>query len=229
VTQNRKSTAQFTTLLISGSILYFATDNAIAGAVLPSVHAAWKSFRTGLWVLNVDPDRTRARICSAFYAATALWQAAAAAFGSVLVFILIASLTGKEPDMNDFIATMVVLTSGVVLTTVLGLIAIFAAAVNAKRVWIHPKLRQKTRNDLLNIAALPGQIEFNYAIFVLATSLAFPVLAFSCLLLIDPASDVLAPVLLLFGVCISVVVYCWLSSRIIAQHPAECWGPDTLQ
>jgi hypothetical protein len=222
--KKRRPLVRFVTILIGGAAVYLATNSAVAGAVLPSAYGGWRSVTTGLWIYKTDPHRSRAKICSAFFLATALWQAAAAACGSVVVFIVLASLTGKNPDMDSFAATMVTLTTGVVLSTLVGLLASVAASVQGIRVWIHPMLRQIVRDDLQGVTEWPPQARFNYAIFVLATSVAFPVLAVCCLMLVDPVSEALALVLFLGGVCLAVVAYIRLSSRIIATHPIECWA-----
>src|SRR3989304_2919105 len=92
VLRKRKRVLVFLSLVVAGIVVFVATNNAIAGAVLPSIHAGWRSFRTGAWIIQSDHDRLRACICSAFCIATSFWQAAAAALASVVVFVIVAHL-----------------------------------------------------------------------------------------------------------------------------------------
>ena len=92
--------------------LHVCTSSAFVGVVLPSAHAGWNSLRTGSWLLHSDPRRRRARICFAFYLATACWKAAAAAFLTVLLLMMVAAITGKNPNIDNFMVTMLMLAGG---------------------------------------------------------------------------------------------------------------------
>jgi hypothetical protein len=223
VRQRRIIVFEFVLLLAVGIVVFLVSNNLFVGAVLPSIRAGWRSFRTGLWILQSDHRRSRARICFAFCIATAFWQAAAAALGSVIVFVIVAHFTGNAPNMNRFAATMLQLSSGVALTTVVGLAASIAAATANIRVWVHPMLREIAHDDLTTIVDLPAHRYFNHAVFVLATSLACPVVASCGFLLIDFKSGLFTSVVLTVGPFLACVGYVWLASRIIATHPAECW------
>jgi hypothetical protein len=89
--------AIFLVTLAVATLFYLASGNVIASAVLPCWHAGWRTFRTGVWILQSDPHRFRARVCFAYYVAAACWKAALAALLSVGIFILVAQRTGVEP------------------------------------------------------------------------------------------------------------------------------------
>jgi hypothetical protein len=223
VPQRPKLLVEFLLLLAVGIVIFLATNEPIAGAVLPSIYAGWRSFRTALWILRSDQSLSRARVCCAFCIATAFWQGAAAALVSVIVFVIVANFTGKAPNMQRFAATMITLASGVALTTLVGLTAAITAKMAGIRVWVHPRLREMVNNQLETVVDLPPHRYFNHAVFVIATSLAFPVLSLCCALLIDFRSGLFTAAVLIAGSFLAIASYSWLASRIVAMHPAECW------
>ena len=223
VPQRRKLIVDFLLLVSVGTVIFLMTNGSIWGAVLPSIRAGWGSFRTGIWVLHSDQNVSRARICSAFCIATAFWQAAAAAFVAVIVFVIVVRLSGKAPDLQQFGATMISLTCGVALTTIVGLMAAIAAAVAGIRVWVHPRLREMVHDALEKATDLRPHLYFNHAIFVLATSIASPVVLLCGLMILDFRSGLFTAVVLTAGPLLAIAIYSWLSLRIIATHPAECW------
>lgn len=221
--RKRKTVIKFLLSFGIGAAIFLTTNNTIAGTVLPSIHAAWGPLRTGWWTFRADYRRLRAVICFAFYLATACWHAAAAAFGSVLLFVVLAMLFGDEPTMDVFAATMLMLVIGLVFATIVGLAASTAAAITSVRLWVNPKLRDMVDGDLARVIELPADPGFNHAVFVLATSLALPVLAASGYLIAVVIAGWLTLAVLTVGPLLALTSYFWLSSRIIATHPAECW------
>lgn len=235
-TSTGRATWLFGLTLLVATLVYLVTTAPIAAAILPCLHGGWNPFRTGLWLLRSDPDRPRARTCFAFYLAAACWNAAAAALSAVVVFILAANTIGVQPAMSEFVAIMLVLAGGVVLNTLLGWGAICAAIVRKVRVWVHPSLLATTGGDLRSIAELsPPRSGFNQAIFVVATALAFPAVGAGAIGLawmtvgqnranVETGSATILTFALVFGVPLAMIpCYAWLSSRIIARSPRECW------
>jgi len=138
--------------------------------------------------------------------------------------------------MDEFAATMLVVAGGVVLNTCLGLGAIYAAVVLKIRVWVHPRLRSMTGGDLRGVVDLkPTRRGFNYAIFVVATAVVFPILAAStfvvAVLTVGKNRNQLetTPFMILAWMTFIILpiamipCYVWLSSRIIARCPRESW------
>jgi hypothetical protein len=232
----------FVLTLAAATLIYLASGNAIASVVLPCLHAGWTTFRTGLWVLKSDPLRFRARTCFAYYVAAAFWKAALAALLSVAVFIAVAQRTGAEPSMKEFAAAMSVLIIGVVLNTALGLAATVAAIVGKIRVWVHPRLQSALDGDLRWAARqsyrVPG---FNHAILVVGTALVFPLVAMGAILLAvlsvglsrqeaESSMGSLVGCIAIFALPLAAIPgYAWLSARVIARHPVECWPPAGVE
>lgn len=161
-------------------------------------------------------------ICFAFYVATAFWHAAAAAFGSVLLFVAVAVFMNEDPTMEIFAVTMLTLICGLATATAIGLLASLAAALTGIRVWVSQKLRDLVESDLAGVIELPAYPGFNHAIFVLATSLALPVLAAGCYLLAVVVAGPLTLAVLTIGPLLAFVSYHYLASRIIAAQPSQC-------
>ena len=222
----------------AGTLVFVATKNPTAGAVLPALFAGWGSCASGFWVLRTDPQRRRAWSCFAFQIATACWQAAAAALASVIFFVIMAEATGIEPNLRAFSATMLVLVAGVILNTLIGLVAVGTAMRNRVRVWVHPKLQRTLEEESARFpAAGPFVTRFNHAVFVIGTALALPAIAVGVIPLLILAADVapkagggkaaVAAILTLFAVPAAMIpCYAWLSSRIVARSPRECWPFD---
>jgi hypothetical protein len=231
----------FGSTLVAATVLYFATKEPMLAVLLPCLHGGWNTFRTGFWLLRTDPCRSRARTCFAFYIAAACWKAAAAALLAVLAFAAAEAITGVPPNMDEFAATMLVVAGGVTLNTLVGLAATCAAVVCKVRVWVHPHLRRKIGGDLRLVAGLKSyQRGFNYAIFVVGTALVFPVVSVAMLGIAaltigkNPREVATFPTMIfefaaiLGGPIAMIPCYAWLSSRIIARSPQECWTAGTL-
>ncbi len=232
----------FLLTLAVATLVFLASGNVIISTVLPCLHAGWSTFRTGLWILESDPRRFRARTCFAYYVAAACWKAALAALLSVGIFIVVAQRTGVEPSMDEFVATMWVLIIGIVLNTVLGMTATVAALLGKIRVWVHPRLQSIFHGDLRRAAQqskrYPG---FNYAIFVVGTALVFPLVTLGAILLavltvglsrreVESSMGSVVGCIAIFALPLAFIPgYTWLSARVIARHPVECWPLDTLE
>lgn len=224
-------------LFLIGVMIYLVTKRPLLGTVLPFLAAGWPFLRSGWWLLHADPEVTRGRVCFLFYLAAGCWWAAASAVASVLAFITVGVITGNQPDMAEFEATMLVLTAGVVLNTLFGLVATAAALTKGIRVWVGSRVRDvwlahyppRTRMDHWHMG-------FNHAVFVVGTSLVVPVLILGAVLLVpipnigdkpdlgDKCYTILAFTVMFIGPLSMIPVYAFLSHRVIAQSPADCWG-----
>ena len=81
----------------------------------------------------------------------------------------------RQKGLREF-AWLLAIGIGVALTSLVGRTASIVALTRGLRVWVNPKLRDLVDDDLRAIESLPVRPFFNHAVFVLATSLAFPVL-----------------------------------------------------
>ena len=221
---NRKTVLELAGLLLVGVVLFLATGHPWLGVVLPSLRAGWRSLRTAAWVFAADPDRRRAVVGGVFCLALGCWKVAAMSATTVLVMVVVAKATGQLPRMERFAAVMITLTGGIVLTSLIGLLAAIGARAARIRLWIHPALPEILGDVLKGGDSGTMPPGFNHAIFVLITSLATPALASAGYILIQPGSVLRA--MLVFGLMVVLVIvsYGFLARRIIADHPSQCWG-----
>ena len=221
--------------------IHLLTGYALFAAALPCALAAWKSFRCGFWLLRADPVAARGRACWWFFLAVACWKAAATALAIIVIFL---ALTGKPPPEKETVAASLILIGGLLTSTLIGIVALAATLRARVRVWVHPSVRGRCHGDFRRLAeyvasSVPySSRPFNHAIPVLALSLFLPVLGAGTALLIatfalhpsDPPTVpcVIGFCLLTVGPLAMIPVYCYLSSRIIAKTPLDCWPLSTL-
>ncbi len=221
-------------------LIYWLTSSVFVATLIPSVIAAFPALRTGWWLRAYELSlgyRMRANALWYFYLADALWLAAASAFATVVILIVINTRIGIQPDMTKFATAMLTIASGVVLTTLIGLYAAFQAWRHSIRVWIHPKTHQWTggvEEKLSRLAFQPQRL--NHGVFILGTSLVVPGLLGGTAMLIaltgnggrmTPAMEYLSlAVMLLFFVAlpiVSIIAYIGVSGSVLANNPSDCW------
>jgi hypothetical protein len=221
-------------------LIYWLTSSVVVATLIQSVIAALPALRTGWWLRAYELSlgcRTRANTLWCFYLADALWLAAASAFATVVILIVINTRIGIQPDMTKFATVMLTIAGGVGLTTLIGLYAAFDAWRHSIRVWIHPKTHQWTggvEEELSRLAFQPQRL--NHGVFILGTSLVVPGLLCGTAMLIaltgnggrmTPAMEYISiAVMLLFFVAlpiVSIIAYIGVSGSILASNPSDCW------
>ena len=112
----------------------------------------------------------------------------------------------------------------------IGLVGVVYAVASGQRVWVNPTLFKmvkrwaRTRDE----AAFTRQ-RFNYVIFIIGTAVSLPSLIPGLVLLsfVGQAGQalysILGFVLLLLGVPFAIASYSFLSHRIVALTPDDCW------
>ena len=128
----------------------------------------------------------------------------------------------RQKGLREF-AWLLDIGIGGALTSLVGRTASIVALTRGLRVWLNPKLRDLVDDDLPTIESLPVRPFFNHAVFVLATSLAFPFLVLNCLMLVDFKSGLFTLAVLTTGPLLVFAAYVWTATRIIANNPGECW------
>jgi hypothetical protein len=219
-------------MLVVGIVVYLFTGSPLVGVAVASSHAAANGLSTALWLLRFHPSRAAALIGALFHVSAACWQVAAHALITVLAMMLAAQFFRAAPNLADFKVTMLALASGVVLPALLGVLGSCMALRYGVKVWVRPKLREELQQvDVLTSYGFSRR--FNYAVFVIGTSLVFPAVAVASGLLIFFTANpkhtsmpgaVFSFALLLVGPLIAIGVYVWISHRILARTPAEYWA-----
>lgn len=215
--------------------LYLATKEPAVGAIIPFVYSGRKSIRAGLWLRREDPIRQRGKICAASYLALGCWNSAAAALASLLGFMAIGGIAGRELDDPRFIITMIVLMIGGCLNCLVGTYASLSAWRSGFKIWAHPNIVKWAEGDFQNLTDLRfSRPQINHAMFVVGTALAMPALILATIVLVVVStgpwkdSEEVAIGTLIGGFLVLQVLliigYGLLSDRILARTPSECWG-----
>jgi hypothetical protein len=215
-------------LLGAAAVVYELSSNGMLSAAMLAGDAGWSSLWCGWWLLRADPQRARAWVCFWFYLAAACLRTAVVALLIVLIFIWIECKMGQQVPEAERNAVLLAWFGGLFLATVLGDVAI-ALALRAKvRVWVHPSVRRRCRGDFTHIGDVrPGYCDFNHAFAVVVISLTTSVIGAVAIPLSSPAEENWLShtllVLMFVGLFAMIPVYAWLSPRVIADGPEDCW------
>lgn len=172
----------------------------------------------GWWIVRNDPDPVRGRICGAFQVALAFWMGAPAAIASVFALGLIENLRGRPANGDTIAITLVSLLVAIVASCAIGFVASLMAVWFRVQVWVHPRL-VGCLGDELHVS----ETRFNCGVFVLATSIGFPVLAVGSFFAVQPAGPWVVPLVFLGGPIIAVIGYRWFARRIFAASLVDYW------
>lgn len=167
----------------------------------------------------------------------ALFCAGACAFFFVLGTAVVANYLQEKPDLTPVIVAILTILFGCILSSVLGWIGIAIALRNGVRIFVRSNLYRVCHGQFAMAQTLEaGRIRTNPANYIIVVVTAVPLLAiwFMGMLTTVPTQgnkqdETQALVLLgllpvLAIVCIAVVAF--LSTRITARSPIECWGAD---
>jgi hypothetical protein len=211
--------------------VFLLTSDPVLGAVMPCLLSARKPIESALWLHRWDADRPRRLVNQVFLISLAGWMASLTAFATIMGFVMIAISLGRDPDMTRFMATMLVLVSGLGLCSVSACAAAVFAWRHRVKAWPHPDLPKLCHGDFAALAALPPPLHgFHYGVFVLGTAVAVPTAIAGVLpiALVMPAAGHESAVAILVSLAVSmafgVIAFGLLSDRILARSPAECWG-----
>ena len=216
--------------------VFLLTNSPLLAAIYPYLRAGWPSFSTGCWLRRVDPWPARGRAAFYFYFAASGFLAAAAGVATLVMMVFIEQWLQRPPDVSQIILTMSVITGGLATSTFFGWLGIISALRHRFRVIIAPHLRDYCHGDFAQLTTIPGMSVLNLASFVMLIAIVVPMLAvwFIAMLAItvpqpgrpEPAPwlvSVLGLSLLAIPVaCVLILAY--VSARIIARSPLECWG-----
>lgn len=220
--------------IVTGMALSLAINEPVVGGIVAYILASWRSFIAATWLLQFDPNRRRALVCFVFYIANAFWTGAFLALPTVFASAWMMKKLGQQVAFEHFKVSMIAWVAGVVATTIVGLWAIRAAIKSKLKVWVHPKIKTFADDEFENLSndSIYVASQFNYAIFVVATAVVFPLLFAFCFtvltFLVQPPfgfiDNVVVPIVFLFVLPLSLLIlYGYFSSRIVAQRPSECW------
>lgn len=217
-------------------VLLFLTFNPLLSGLLPYLRAGWPAVQTGFWLKMADPWKARGTVGFLFHLCMAGFRAGACGVVCLIVTVIAAEYFNRRPvDMIPMIIALVAILFGCFLSFVLGWLGVAIALRYGVRVFVISNLYERCQGDFdVAKTLLPPPHRTNPANFIVAMSAGVTLLAiwFISMLAILPADwnkeeGILPGILLgllpvILIACIAVVIF--LSKRIIAQSPADCWG-----
>ncbi len=219
------------------SIGVFAlTFSPLFAMTLPYLRAGWPAFQTGCWLRKADPWPARGRVGFYFHLAMAGFRAAVAGVFSLVLMVVIEQNLQRQADLNQVMIALCVIMAGTGLSFSFGWWGSAIALRNRVRIFVISDLKHFCHGDFFQIVRLPmHKYLVNPANYVMAVAIAIPMLALwiVALLLAMPKPDERDPpevvavllILLLPVLCLFIIaLLIFLSGRMIARTPLECWG-----
>jgi|GEM_PF-6580802 len=218
--------------------LLFLTFNPLLSGLLPYLRAGWPAFQTAVWLKQSDPWKARGTVGLVFHLCMAGFLAGSCGVACIVGTILVADAFNREPNQVALMIALGAILFGCLLSFIFGWLGVVIAVRHRIRVYVMSNLYQVCRGDFRIAMALPPHVHrTNPANFIIAIAATVPLLAlwFVMMLASMPAPGnneeetkmvlfVLSLLPLVGIMCIAVVVF--LSRRIMASSPADCWGAD---
>lgn len=230
-------------LLMLAWLAFELTANATLSLVLACVNFGMNDFRSAWWLWQTDPQRPRARACSAFYVASGIWKTALVPLlvaGTISILWALYSPNAMRPNHPGTVqlqkALFVGLYAASLLIVVVGMAVVFAL-VARWRVWVHPSLHRSRQREIWPPSFAPGdEMQGNQARLIVVTGvfalvLIGPVVSLSLLshLVIPLPARPLIALAVIFGYpMFAVTALAALRTRLFAESPWECW-PESIR
>lgn len=230
-------------LVVLGGIslaVFLWTKHPAAAAVFPLVLAGRRCWNVGWWLHDRDPDRRRAAVVLKFYLALCGWQAAVAAFATVVGCVYLEEAGWWKIPEERMMWTFLVLLAGLIWNGCWCLVALVSARRLRLRIWLSPGLIHRCGGEFERLSELGEDTKFlNWAVFVIAGGVAFPLLmVFSIAMVIvmlpwgggavvDVVRLALFLVILLAMPIVAIGLVLTLMAQLSARSPSECWGQPT--
>ncbi len=218
------------------ALLFLWTRHPAMGAVLPLLMSGRKCWNVGWWLFDRDPERRRALTVLTFYIAWAGWQAAAAAFATVIGCLVLEENGWLDIPEARIMWTLAVMGLALVWNGVLCCMALIRALRHHQKIWLSPNLVEQCDRDFTRLQQIEwNPRSLNRAVFVIAAGVGFPVLILFSVVLAAvtigggaaPQNESLVVTLLLLGIAamfiLPIVLVSVLVHRVAASSPSQCW------
>lgn len=217
--------------------IFLMTKNPLWPALLPYLVAAWPSVQSAFWLRWNDPWPQRSKTFFWFYLAAGGCKAAGASFFVLAFFVFAAGLFGHDMTLELFSRTILVFMVGAAISTFLGIMGLVQATRRNIRVFVIPNLVYLCGGTQDGVERVAGTyLGINHAIYVVATSIFFPLGVLGALLagwgfsahvlgggIVPQVSSIIGLLMLMPGMLLAIPVYVYFSHRVVAQSPMECW------
>lgn len=232
-------------MLFLAWLLFELTADTALAAVVACARFGWSDFQTALWLRRTDPQKGRGKTCFWFYLASALWKVAVTA--SVLMFlfpfIMLVQAAPNQPRANappaEFTAALVQAMLGFLLASMATAVGAACALRRHVKVWVDGAVYVARRDGFWPPSAV---CRANRTGVLLTTTLIVAAVPCFVLLFIVQIALVGEPghvnkqhalwttVFLLVSMLLAAVLILglreWLTRRVVAAVPWECWPPD---
>ena len=219
--------------------VFVLTFSPLSAMALPYLRAGWPAFQTGCWLRKADPWPARGRVGFYFHLAMAGFRAAVAGVFALVLMAVIEQNLQRQADLNQVMVALGVILAGVGLSFSFGGWGTVIALKNRVRIFVISDLKHLCHGDYFQIVRLPmHRYLVNPANYVMTVAIAAPSLAlwFVVMLLAMPkpgepdlrglqmsrAMLLLALLPVLAILILALLIF--LSRRMIARTPLECWG-----
>lgn len=216
--------------------VFLLTMSPILAMAGPYLRAGWPAVRTAWWLRQNDPWRERGIVCFHFHLAMAGFRAGVVGVFMAVVMAIVFSNRQNNIVPTQFIIGISVVMAGVGLSFVLGWWGTILAYRHGVRVFVISNLRNRCHGDFSQIERVSkSKFMVNPANYVMAVAIVAPALAlwFATMLATMPRpgedqAHITLPIALVWslpglGVC-CIVLLIYLSNRVVAFTPHECWG-----
>lgn len=216
--------------------IFLLTLSPVLAMLWPYLRAGWPAVHTAWWLRKNDPWRARGNACFCLHLAMAGFRAGVAGVFMVVVMVIIQSIRQNNAMPAQFVITMCVVLAGIGLSFVFGWWGTILAYRHGVRVFVISNLCDLCHGDFSQIERV-SKLRFmvNPANYVMAVAIVAPALAiwFAAMVATMPRpgedqKHITLPIALVWslpglGVC-CIVLLMYLSNRVIAATPHECWG-----
>ena len=224
-------------------VLFVLTLNPLLAGAFPYVRAGWPAVRTAFWLKFADPWSARGSVGLLFHLCMASFRAGVTGLACVVGSVVAAEMFKQDPNFIQFAVAMIVIVIGCFISFLLGWIGVVIALRHGVRIFVISNLYKICHGNFSNAEHVQtGPTRTNPAHFIVAIAIAVPSLTlwFAAILMTMPLNmndgdDITVPIVILSLLpvlaiaCLIMLIY--LSKRIMARSPAECWGapiPDLL-
>ena len=224
-------------IFVVSAVLLMLTLNPLLAGFLPYLRAGWPAARTAFWLKSADSWKARGTVGLLFHLCMALFRAGGSGFLSIVVTVIVAEVTHEQPDLILFAIAVLTIVFGCFLSTILSCFGAVIAVRHGVRIFVSSHLCKICHGDFTEARTLElGSVRTNPGNYILAVATATPMLTiwFVAMLMTMPgpmekddniASFIILCLLPILGsLCIAIVIF--LSRRIMAHSPVECWGAE---
>jgi len=232
-------------LLGVGWIIYEVTHQPAIAAMAMCLKFGWEDFRTARWLYRTDPDPGRGRACFWLYLASGLWQAAMIGVAMVLLTVVLEEIIEIQQRGNGDIQKLLAgaaftIMFGFFFSTLATYVFLISCWRNRVRPWLNGAVHIARRKDewpplyghrnKVLVPVISTVIITCFVLvpfFLLTLSFMMRGAAGGNLLRGLAALGSVACVFLLFPASV-IVLQNLRSRRFFADHPADCWGEESL-